>query len=558
VAAEATPIEYLFRFRDLVAPTIDEHRKIINKSGSCWWGWWKRPSEDSRHELWKELDASIKRSGAQLIGLFDSGTGSVRLATVTSIIEPHEDQGSSQLVDVPSDERKLIPNYYRESPFSRAWMRLTHIGEPIEFFSRYSYAEAPALPNYTAVTLRKFIGKRILSAEELRGMDTTIWKIRTARASDSDDALILGVPALPAAISSEPVKCHSDVVLHITDPHFAVGTHRSQHVWRLEGEVSDDATTPTLVEAMNRALNGRRIGLVIVTGDLTFMGSPEEYSEAQKALTRLLGLFDLGTDHLVVIPGNHDIVWSTDETYNYGAVVRNAPEVAKRNYMEFYRQLFGHEPNRHLSMGRRFLLPSGLSLEICGLNSSSLSTGPNFLAGMGRIQEASFGEVAGDLGWSVSQKTLALRLLAVHHHLALMEDLEAADEYSKGYGIAVDAVRIQRMAANYGVQLALHGHKHRAFIWRSSVYNLPEQTQRKYKLGELSIIGGGSAGSKETYAESNYFNLLNFSPTELELEIVRAQRRGEFSAIQKWKAAFDIDDQERRLMLSDWSLVTGS
>jgi len=69
---------------------------------------------------------------------------------------------------------------------------------------------------------------------------------------------------------------------------------------------------------------------------------------------------------------------------------------------------------------------------------------------------------------------MALRVLALHHHLTLTEDLEPAKGYGAGFGIAVDAPRIMRLAARYGVQLALHGHKHRVFMWRSKVYKLPE------------------------------------------------------------------------------------
>lgn len=555
MVGEAQNIDFLFRFRDLVAPTIYEHQRIIDDHGSCWWGWWKRPSEDSREAVWTELANAIQSNGSQRIGLFDSGRNNVRPATIVEIVEPREEEGSAVLVDVPDGERDLIPSYYRQSPFSRAWMKLSMIGDPIEdFFSRYSYAEAPKLPNYTPVTLNKFRGKVILSAEELRGMDTTIWKVRPATNADSQKPIILGVPALPLAISAEPVKCNSDFVLHITDPHFTTPEkNRSQHVWRLESEV--DKEESTLVEAIGRALNGKSVGLIIVTGDLTFMGSKEEFDEARNALSLLLGFFDLAPDHLVIIPGNHDIVWSTEDTYEDGAEVKNAPKAAKENYKAFYKDLFRHEPNVHLSMGRRFLLPSGLSLEICALNSSSLSTGKNFLAGMGKIEEASFGEVAADLGWKTNPQTLALRVLATHHHLALTEDTEEAEGYSRGYGIAVDAVRIQRMAANHGVQLALRGHKHRAFIWRSSVYEVLEKASQRYKLGELSIIGGGSAGSKETEGDSNYFNILQFSPTKLVLEFWRSIRQGEFSPMQTWQASLETDSEKGRLMLNDWSFV---
>ncbi len=126
---------------------------------------------------------------------------------------------------------------------------------------------------------------------------------------------------------------------------------------------------------------------------------------------------------------------------------------------------------------------------------------------MGRIDEGAFADIAQMLGWTTAN-TLALRLLVIHHHLALTEDLEPADGYGLGYGLAVDAVRVQRLAARKGVHLALHGHKHRSFIWRSSVYELPEHAQLRYRLGELSIIGGGSGGSKETEGFSNYFNVI--------------------------------------------------
>jgi 3',5'-cyclic AMP phosphodiesterase CpdA len=252
-----------------------------------------------------------------------------------------------------------------------------------------------------------------------------------------------------------------------------------------------------MVEAITSALGQRKIGLVIVTGDFTFIGDSSEFNEARTSILHLLGILDLSPDHLVIIPGNHDIQWTTSAVYDHNAEVVQAPPAAKRNYEEFYRQLLRHEPNRHLAMGRRFALPCGLTIEVCGLNSSSLETGKQFLTGMGRIDEGAFAEIAQQLGWSETP-TLALRLLAIHHHLALTEDLEPAEGYGKGYGLAVDAVRVQRLAARKGVHIALHGHKHRSFIWRSTVYELPEHTQTQYRLGELSIIGGGSAGSSET------------------------------------------------------------
>ena len=219
--------------------------------------------------------------------------------------------------------------------------------------------------------------------------------------------------------------------------------------------------------------------------------------------------------------------------------MKQAPQKARENYEKFYKQLLRHEPNRYLSMGRRYALPCGLTLEICGLNSSSLETGKDFLAGMGRVDEGAFAEAAKTLNW-VSAATFALRLLVLHHHVSLMEDLEPASEFGKGFGIAIDAVRIQRLAARKGVQLVLHGHKHRSFIWRSTVFELPEHAQTEYRLGELTIIGGGSAGSSDTDSNANYFNVISIRPSKLILEIYRSRNVGSFGPMSTWEADLSL------------------
>jgi len=543
-------LKFLFRFRDLVAKTVESHQSVIDKHGATWWGWWKRPSEDNRAEIWDAL-AKATEANPIAVGLFDSGGGRVYRALVTAIIPPEE---HGELVKPPID-RDLVPSYYRESPFSRAWMRLTHIEPMNEFFGNYSFRKAPDLPNYRKELLQRFVNKKITEPSELRGMDLTIWEIRPSVPTDPSDKILLTTHALPAAVTGEVVRLKSNTILHITDLHFALDKFRDHHVWRLESEVEETANT--LTSALKAAIGAKQIGGVIVSGDLTFLGATAEFEEALNSLNKLLGLLDLAPDHLIVVPGNHDIQWSTDDTYAPGAKVTAAPAKAKEKYEAFYERLFQHPPSKHLAMGRRWLLPSGLTLEIAALNSSSLQTGKSFLAGMGRIDEASLEEVRIGLGWpaaSEPQSSAALRLLAIHHHLAVTEDIEPDSGFSQGYGIAVDAVRIQRMAAKHRVQLALHGHKHRAFLWRSSVYDLPEHASTNYKLGEISLIGGGSAGSKETEGASNYFNLLDFSPAGLDVLMYRARAKGSFERFKTFRAPFGRFE-DGGLKLEDWSVV---
>src|SRR5690348_17225050 len=104
-AKTAPPIQYLFRFRDLVAPTVEEHKKIISQQRSCWWGWWKRPSEDNRLEVWQALAESASSKAPVPVGLFHSGEGKVYRAWVTEVIKPRDGlQPSQEPLPVPSHE----------------------------------------------------------------------------------------------------------------------------------------------------------------------------------------------------------------------------------------------------------------------------------------------------------------------------------------------------------------------------------------------------------------------------------------------------------------------
>ncbi|MGP6159708.1 MAG: hypothetical protein ACLPYS_19795 [Vulcanimicrobiaceae bacterium] len=273
-------IQFLFRFRDLVGDTIAEHKAIIAEKGACWWGWWKRPTEDARLDVWNVLSQTATPQTPVTVGLFHSGKDRVYHAQVSSVILPNAEGDVRPLV--PAGESDLIPSYYRDSPFSRAWMRLTSIdGADLGFFGACSYAEPPHLPGYAdEAALARFRNKVILSATELRAMDTTIWRVRRRRAGDSTAEVYVTSRGLHAAVSAETVSCRSGLILHISDPHFSVGANRNQHVWRLETESTQ--SRQTMVEAITSKVNPELlpIGLIVVTGDLTFTGCKDEYAEA--------------------------------------------------------------------------------------------------------------------------------------------------------------------------------------------------------------------------------------------------------------------------------------
>jgi hypothetical protein len=559
VSGQSSP-RFLFRYRDLVADTLPEHRRVLDEKGWCWWGWWKRPNEPGRLEVWEEIQRQTADGLSVQIGLFHSGTAQIHPAVVDQVVLPAEDKfGQYVSVNPPTDEQDGVPAYYRTSRHSRGWLRLTSIAEsPIEFFGHFSFADAPPLPHLPENQLARLVGKQIIDADELRAMDTTIWAVRPSRPTDHSERFLTATPGQDHAVSAQPVTCPGEWLLHISDPHYATGRFRSEHQWRLESE--EGVAPPTMVDAINESVNreGRSIGAVLVTGDLTFVAAAEEFEAARTGLFKLTnGLLGLGLEHLVVIPGNHDIAWTHADSYDYGALVEVAPAEAMAQYRHFFRKLYGFPASSHLAMARRFVFPGGNLVDIVAVNSSSLEQGASFLAGMGRVQEASYREATRALAWR-SRGGLSLRILALHHHLALTEDLESPDEYRTGFGIAIDATRVQRMAAQDGVHLAVHGHKHRAFVWRTGAYQLPEYSNERWELGSFNIVGGGSCGSTSTDGRRNFFNLIRVADSNVELEMYRSQHQGSYERFMTWRAALTTSPSYQGLVIGPWQQVDAS
>jgi len=552
-------VTVVFRFRDLVAKTIPEHDKIVQGSAAkcCWWGWWKRPTEDARTDIWDYLEAQLKSKGEVVIGLFDTGDDNAdtcfRLARVTELKRPPA--GSHLRIWAPPelspDEQLLVPEYYRNSVFSRAWLKITEFRPATPLFGQYSYAQPPPLPGIPQTELDRLAEKRVIDSDELRAMDTTIWLLRRAKEGDSKDRFLASSLRFSKPFESLALRVTGDSILHISDLHFAVGDKRKEHVWGYTG----DLKSSTLVERIVSALDGQRIGAIVVSGDLTFRADPAEFEHAVVALNALAGVLGLGPDNIVVVPGNHDVKFADDPptTKKKGKNSEPAPKAslaAEENYRKFYKKLFRHEPSGHFAMARRFVFPSGVVVELCGLNSNSLETSKEHLAGIGKVGEGAFEAAKAELDWDPDEPSAALRILALHHHLTLTDDLEEESEYEKGFGTAIDAMKTMRKAAKNGVQLVLHGHRHRSFVWRSAVYELPEVVQKRWSLGHVSILGAGSCGSKAV-KDGNCFNVIRVQPGGVEVSIYRSRDRDNFEHFQTWEADLSLDPQ-RGLVMGDW------
>jgi 3',5'-cyclic AMP phosphodiesterase CpdA len=93
------------------------------------------------------------------------------------------------------------------------------------------------------------------------------------------------------------------VLLHLSDLHLTKYTN---------------SKAPTAVSACFRELTSPPTDIIIViTGDVTYSGRPEEYSLATTFLKELkAGILEVTNCHanVVAIPGNHDCLFPSDST----------------------------------------------------------------------------------------------------------------------------------------------------------------------------------------------------------------------------------------------------
>ena len=85
-------------------------------------------------------------------------------------------------------------------------------------------------------------------------------------------------------------------ILHLSDLHF--GTQDNAQLWYSQ-----------LAADLRHELNCKHLDAVILSGDIANQSTPEEYDAAKLFIDKLSAAFQLTKDHIVIVPGNHDLNW---------------------------------------------------------------------------------------------------------------------------------------------------------------------------------------------------------------------------------------------------------
>jgi 3',5'-cyclic AMP phosphodiesterase CpdA len=472
---------------------VTEHNRVVTELGSVWWGWWAKAGEKPPEEEFQALRAVAVSDGLPLF-LYDSGRNTVFRATCTAIeFAP----GTSV---IPSPASDYTPEYYRKTHHP-AWFKLGAIRQATpDDINEFVYVRVDQFFTEGISRFGRFYGTRI-RLEDLNGQQRSIWFASPAKVNSRKTPRDKDVTAFPVEFTTT----RSARLLWISDLHFS--RNAREHGFALERETVRQPLAEAILRVLHEATRDNDVGGLIVSGDLTFRASEDEFDLAAECLNELLSRSGLDPSQLIVVPGNHDLEF-THTPWKKGAKVALASSTARRQYEKFYAEVRHHSASPHLSMGARLLLGGAVPVEVVGLNSSALQQKAGHFQGHGFVGQDQLDEAARQMRWiRPAPAVRAYRIAVLHHHVVPMtprHDPKADERYS----VVLDAGALLTWLADHRVDLVLHGHEHQPGV--STVTTLDRDSHPH----TLTIVASGSTGAAPGLIGEiryNLFALADFS-----------------------------------------------
>ncbi len=308
-------------------------------------------------------------------------------------------------------------------------------------------------------------------------------------------------------------------ILHLSDLHFGTSEDAKQWYSQLEAD-------------LHHELKCRCLDAIILSGDIANKSTPEEYSAANLFLNRLIKQFQLTSDRIVLVPGNHDLNWGLSrQSYTLidrqeyqgelheGCYIPEANDIIRvrdddkyrqrfANFSNFYQEIKGEPyPLEYEQQGILHHLPEQ-NLLILGLN--SVWQLDHHYKSRASIHPIALSNALETINTDYTTYEKCLKIAVWHHPL----DSTFADRIT-------DRGFMEQLAVT-GFRLFLHGHIHKAET-SHFCYDLSTDGRR------LNGICAGTFGAPMREWVPGYplqYNLLKFEGNKL---TVHTRRREELN-----------------------------
>lgn len=521
----------LLRFRNLTqgVDTIKEHNKIVEQKdakeeerGRVLWGWWKKEKEPLPNPTLSDLQKEIDNGRSATIYIVNSDTGMFYKAPLYKIYY------TGDKIFAPASE--MCPEYYRETK-QYAWFEIGHIDVVgLSNLSQFVLSNSNRVTKNSNSIPYSDIGRfleDLCKENQLIRHPVSIW-------------FLCHINELGNPTNNYPVSNVSHVaypirgryILHLSDIHFG-DEHAYKNPCSPALEIGKEYLVDELLEDLkclndegglsgkneNKDSSGKtdksifdEIGLVLITGDLSWQANPHEFANAEKFIEELKKSLGIENQQIVIVPGNHDIEWMTPN----GKIDANA----ELNYRYFYRHIYNYEPNDTLTKISRYSYyidnnegddrMDERHICVIALNSCRLESPES--AGYGYVGSKQLKMVQQYMNQHRGEFDYTIAML--HHHVLPVNYVEEYDFSDKKVSMLLDAESVISTLLGCGVNVILHGHQHQPYF--SSIERIiPGYIDggRKVPLRKkLGVVGAGSIGVKSSHINAigrNTYNIIS-------------------------------------------------
>lgn len=487
----------LLRFRDLTQniDTVVAHNEIAEDKGSVLWGWWKKDAEFFPDPILSDIARDIEKLSGIKIFFINSDKNTYYEADLKKVF--YKLGGECQPAPIPD----LCPDYYKDKLLP-AWFEIGRIVEvDTPTLSDFVISRENRTSSHSSSIPYNAIGAFVNDVNIL-SHPVSMWFLCPSEQFDYS-----GVRSV-SNISSGTYHTKGKYILHLSDLHFG-----PNHGYRNPLSAGNPTSKSQLIEDLVEDIQAwnpevlNKIGLVLITGDLTWNANPHEFSNAARFTEQLQEEFGLSNCHIVVVPGNHDIEWLDNE----GNIDINA----NLNYSNFYKTIYGTLPMETMLKINQFKL-DGKNVCIIAINSCRLESKEN--AGYGYVGYDQLKKIKEYLERNKNNIDYSIALL--HHHVLPVNHMEEYDPKSKRISMLLDAEATISTLVASGVNAILHGHQHQPYysVLRRIIPDYIQNGNKIYLDKSINIIGGGSIGVRQDKVNAigrNTYNILEFKDNEL-------------------------------------------
>ena len=321
---------------------------------------------------------------------------------------------------------------------------------------------------------------------------------------------------IPSELIGENNGAKLPLVIHISDIHFGNKPDGTiMHRFIPTDDDRRDLATHLIEELKLKYESKLNNCVLIVSGDLVYMGTELEFNEALQCLNRVCIELNIAKNRVVIAPGNHDINWLKDKTGK-----------GKRfeDYLVFIYKFYGEAlllslypflTKEDFSIASKPVKPENIIafhpiddlITIVGMNSCVYEDSQNHYGFVGWQQ---FNNIKRKLN-ELSDLQKSIKIAVLHHQMHPFPEPLNSIKKEKWIDMSIirDGGYVEKTLEELNFDLVFHGHKHQPQI-RETKVSIKHDEFKDTK--SLFVLGGGSVAveNSERGTKPNHFQTLEF------------------------------------------------